>query len=48
MEIWDVYDKNRNKTNKLHMRGEVDGDYHIVVHVWIKNNKGEFLLAKRH
>ncbi len=50
MEIWDVYDKNKNKTNKRHVRGEklADGDYHVVVHVWIKNNKGEILLTKRH
>lgn len=35
MEVWDVYDKNRNKANKIHVRGNplaVD-DYHIVVHV---------------
>ncbi|MGE7927870.1 NUDIX hydrolase [Lysinibacillus xylanilyticus] len=50
MEIWDVYDKNKNKTNKRHVRGEklAGGDYHVVVHVWIKNNKGEILLTKRH
>ncbi|WHY71580.1 NUDIX hydrolase [Fictibacillus enclensis] len=50
METWDVYDKRRNKTNKLHVRGDslADGEYHIVVHVWIKNDKGEILLAKRH
>lgn len=50
MEIWDVYDKNKNKTNKRHVRGEklADGDYHVVVHVWIKNYKGEILLTKRH
>ncbi|MGE7952008.1 NUDIX hydrolase [Lysinibacillus xylanilyticus] len=50
MEVWDVYDKNRSKTNKSHVRGAklADGDYHIVVHVWIRNNKGEILLTKRH
>ncbi|WP_338654206.1 NUDIX domain-containing protein [Lysinibacillus sp. Y5S-8] len=50
MEVWDIYDKNRKKTNKRHVRGTILAaeDYHIVVHVWIRNNKGEFLLTKRH
>ncbi len=50
MEVWDVYDKNRNKTNRTHVRDNllVVGDYHIVVHVWIQNKKGEILLTKRH
>lgn len=50
MEVWDIYDKNRQKTNKRHVRGTALAaeDYHIVVHVWIRNNKGEFLLTKRH
>ena len=32
-EIWDVYDINKNKKNKLHKRGLPleDGDYHIVI-----------------
>jgi len=37
MEIWDIYDIDRNKTNKTHVRGtplEV-GAYQIVVHVWM-------------
>ncbi|MBB6453209.1 8-oxo-dGTP pyrophosphatase MutT (NUDIX family) [Salirhabdus euzebyi] len=50
MELWDVYDQNRNKTTRVHKRGNplANGDYHIVVHVWIKNDKGEILLTKRH
>ncbi len=50
MEVWDVYDKNRNKTNKMHVRGAKlsDGEYHIVVHVWIRNQMGEILVTKRH
>ncbi|MED3873600.1 NUDIX hydrolase [Lysinibacillus capsici] len=50
MEVWDLYDKNRQKTNKRHVRGTklAAEDYHIVVHVWIRNNRGEFLLTKRH
>ncbi|MGM0877851.1 MAG: NUDIX hydrolase [Bacillota bacterium] len=50
MEIWDLFDKNRIKTDRVHKRGTplAEGDYHIVVHVWIRNNKGEILLTKRH
>ncbi|THE09107.1 NUDIX domain-containing protein [Bacillus timonensis] len=50
MEVWDIYNKNRNKTNKTHVRGNPleNGDYHIVVHVWIMNKMGEIVLTKRH
>ncbi|MFE8702592.1 NUDIX domain-containing protein [Cytobacillus sp. FJAT-54145] len=49
MEIWDIYDENRVKTGRFHERGKtmMDGDYHLVVHVWIMNGKGEFLIQKR-
>lgn len=49
MERYDVYDKNRNKTGRTHERGTPvnPGDYHIVVHVWIFNDNGEFLIQKR-
>ena len=48
-EIWDVYDKDRNLTGRTHRRGDslLDGDYHLVVHVWIQNSNGEFLITKR-
>ena len=31
-EYWDIYDMNRNKTTRTHLRGEPipDGDYHLV------------------
>lgn len=49
MEEWDLYDENRNVTGKFHIRGnEIPDDfYHLVVHVWIKNSKGEFLISQR-
>ena len=49
MEIWDLYTKERILTSKSHVRGEIipDGYYHLVVHVWIVNSKGEFLISKR-
>ena len=48
-ELWDVYDENRNLTGRLHRRGDPmkNGDYHLVVHVWMMNSKGQFLLTKR-
>lgn len=48
-ELWDVYDKDRNLTGRVHRRGDPmkEGDYHLVVHVWMMNSKGEFLLTKR-
>ena len=49
MEIWDLYDKDGKLTGKDHIRGEKvpDGYFHLVVHVWIKNSKGEYLIAQR-
>ena len=48
-ELWDVYDENRNLTGNLHRRGDPlkAGEYHLVVHVWMLNHEGKFLLAKR-
>ncbi len=49
MEKWDLYTKYREKTGKEHIRGEKipDGFYHLVVHVWIRNRKGEYLISQR-
>lgn len=48
-ELWDVYDENRNPTGRLHRRGDYlpKGDYHLVVHVWIQNCEGKFLITER-
>ena len=48
-ELWDVLDKDRNKTGRLHERGMPmgAGDYHLVVHIWIMNGNGEFLVSQR-
>ena len=47
-EIWDLYDVNRHIIGE-HIRGEElpDNSYHLVVHVWIKNTKGQYLIAQR-
>lgn len=49
IELWDLYDSNRNKTGRTIKRGEpmAQDEYHIVVHIWIKNSKGEWLISKR-
>lgn len=48
-EIWDVYDKYRNFTGRFHLRGTPleDGEYHLVVHVWVRNRRGEYLISQR-
>lgn len=49
MEFWDLYDEKRQKLNKTVKRGDKlnDDEYHIVVNVWIKNSKNEFLITQR-
>lgn len=49
MELWDVYDRDRNLTGRFHERGKdmKPDDYHLVVQIWIENSKGEWLISKR-
>lgn len=49
MELWDLYTEDRELTGKEHIRGEElpKNLYHLVVHVWIRNNKGEYLISQR-
>src|SRR5574344_1719910 len=51
-ELWDVYNKDREKLSKSHTRGDgtrlLPGEYHLVVSVAIFNDKGELLIQKRH
>ena len=48
-EIWDLYDANGCLTGKTMKRGEEVplGLYHLGVHIWPINNKGEFLIQQR-
>lgn len=48
-EQWDVYDADRKKTGRIHRRGDdlAPGDYHLVVHVWIRNTAGKYLMTRR-
>ena len=49
MELWDLYDENRSLTGLTHIRGEaIPADrYHLVVHVWIRNREGKYLISQR-
>lgn len=49
MEKWDLYTRNREKAGREHVRGEKipEGFYHLVVHIWIRNRKGEYLISQR-
>lgn len=49
MEIWDLYNEKRELTGRDHIRGaELPKDgYHLVVHVWIRNSKGQYLISQR-
>jgi 8-oxo-dGTP pyrophosphatase MutT (NUDIX family) len=49
VELLDVLDENRNKTVRLHERGEPmeAGDCHLIVQIWIMNGNGKFLIQKR-
>lgn len=49
MELWDLYNVRRELTGRDHIRGEEipQGYYHLVVHVWIQNSKGEYLISQR-
>lgn len=49
MEIWDLYNERREKSGRDHVRGEEvpEGYYHLVVQVWIRNSKDEYLISQR-
>ncbi len=49
MELWDLYTRARRPTGETHIRGEKlpPERYHLVVHVWIKNSRGEWLISQR-
>ena len=49
-EYWDIYDADRQKKRGTHLRGKplADGDYHLVVNIWVYNSRGQVLLTQRH
>ena len=49
MEYFDLYDDQMNKLDKTMVRGGENqpGEYHLVVHIWIRNKNGEYLIQQR-
>ena len=49
MEVWDVLNENRELTGEKIIRGEKmkTEQYHLVVHIWIKNKNNQYLISKR-
>mgnify|MGYP000044196871 FL=1 len=49
MEWFDLYDKDGNKLPKKMPRGGSNhpGEYHLVVHVWIRDSLGRYLIQQR-
>lgn len=49
MELWDVYNRNREKTGKTMVRGAEfeEGAYHTVVHICIFSSDGRMLIQQR-
>lgn len=49
MELFDLYDRSGNLLNKTMERGSrnLDGEYHLAVHIWIRNKEGKYLIQQR-
>jgi len=49
MEIWDLFNANRDPLYRTHIRGNKlkAGEYHVVVGIWVINANGKLLLTKR-
>lgn len=49
MELNDIYDENRNLTGRVHRRGThwQNGEYGVVVCVWVYDGRGHLLLTRR-
>ena len=49
-EYWDIFDMDRRSTGRQHLRGTpmADGDYHLVVNIWVVNSAGQVLLTQHH
>ena len=50
VEKWDILDENGTPTGKTALRGRnflKNGEYHLVVHIWIFSPDGNILIQKR-
>ena len=46
MEIVDIYDKKKGKAVERSTKPEL-GEYHLSIHIWITNSKGELSIQRR-
>ena len=48
-ELWDLYDAQGQRTGRTMIRGEdvPAGLYHLAVHIWPRNSRGEYLIQRR-
>ncbi len=50
-EIWDLYDKDKQKTGDVIERNRIaeipDGSYHLAVDVWVRTSDGRYLITQR-
>lgn len=48
-ELWDVLDATGTKTGRTVVRGHRfgAGEYHMTVHVWIRDRSGQYLIQQR-
>ncbi len=49
MEILDIYDENDLPTGRTRTKvdAQVEGEYHRIAELWVRNTAGEYLLQKR-
>ena len=50
MEKWDILNADGTPTGKTTLRGRCNlkqGEYHLVVHIWIVSSRGELLIQRR-
>lgn len=50
MELWDIYDKNKNKTGRTMKKNDwclKDDEYHLTVLGVVQNTDGRFLITQR-
>lgn len=49
METWDILDSNGAVTGQTIVRGKplAPGQYHLVVHIWLQDSDGNYLIQKR-
>ena len=49
-EKWDIVDEQGRPSGRTMLRGDNSlrpGEYHLVVHIWVVSDTGEFLIQKR-